>query len=75
MSVKIRLQKIGRVGLRIFRIVVCDESVKRNGRKLDNLGIYDPKMGKPLKVDKKKLESWLNHGAQPSDTVRKILSL
>jgi small subunit ribosomal protein S16 len=76
MSTKLRLQRIGRTDKQVYKIVVIDESSKRNGRIIELIGQYD-KTVKPavLKYDKKIVEKWMSKGAQPTDTVRKILAL
>lgn len=76
MATKIRLQLIGKRDNPFFRIVMTDKSVKRNGKIKEYLGYIDPKT-KPvtIKVDNKKLSSLLAKGAQPTETVRKLLSL
>ncbi|MBM3283553.1 30S ribosomal protein S16 [Candidatus Gottesmanbacteria bacterium] len=75
MAVKIRLQKRGRKNRTFFRIVAVDEATKRSGKTLAILGFYDP-MEKPkkIKIDKKKFDYWISHGAQPTDAVRKLLA-
>jgi small subunit ribosomal protein S16 len=76
MAAKIRLKKMGRTGIRSFRIVIADESDKRDGKVVEELGYYEPKANPAkLEIDKKRLEYWVSKGATPTDTVRKILSL
>lgn len=76
MSVKIRLQRFGRKKSPFYRIVAADESSKRDGKVVAYLGFFDPKT-KPttIKVDANKLKYWLNVGAKPTESVRKLLSL
>lgn len=58
-----------------FRIVVADARSRRDGRYLDNLGIYHPTdQPATIKVDRQKVLYWLARGAQPTDTVRHILN-
>lgn len=76
MPVKIRLQRIGKRDQPLYRMIVTDQHAKANGRSLAILGSVDLK-SKPQKVkyDKKELNRWMGQGAQPSETVRKLLSL
>lgn len=77
MAVKIRLKRIGRHKLASYRIVVADSRSPRDGRFIEELGIYQPQVkgGAGLvNFDKEKSLEWLSKGAQPSDTVRNILS-
>jgi len=59
-----------------YRIVVANSESKRDGKFLAIVGTYDP-MQKPAAVNihKDKLQSWLDQGAQPTDTVRNILKM
>ena len=72
--VKIRLSLTGKKHQRSYRIVVIEEAKKRDGKNLEVLGFYNPQT-KPetLKIDQKRLEWWLEHGAQPSPSLRKVL--
>lgn len=76
MAVKIRLQRFGRKKSPFYRIVAADESSKRDGKVIAYLGFVDPKT-KPttIKVDENKLKYWLNVGAKPTESIRKLLSL
>lgn len=71
--VKIRLTRTGRHFDPSYRIVVADSHYARDGRIIEQVGFYDP-MSDEIRLDKEKIMSWLNKGAQPSDTVRSILS-
>lgn len=67
---------MGRTDRVFYRIVIADESAKRDGKVVATLGFYDPKTSPPtLKVDKKLVEKWVSVGAQPTHSVRKLLSL
>jgi small subunit ribosomal protein S16 len=74
MSVKIRLARGGAKKKPIYRIVVADERCPRDGRFIEALGQYNPRQEQFL-VDFKeeKALEWLNKGAQPTDTVRRLL--
>ncbi|KRN88610.1 30S ribosomal protein S16 [Ligilactobacillus ceti] len=75
MSVKIRLKRVGSKKRPFYRIVVADSRAPRDGRFIANVGTYNP-LTQPETVVLKEEEimNWLNDGAQPSDTVRNILS-
>jgi small subunit ribosomal protein S16 len=73
--VRIRLRKVGLKNQPSYRIVAADKESPRDGRFLENLGHYNPRTEPAtVKVDEARLFHWLNHGAQPSDSVRKILT-
>ena len=74
MAVKIRLKRIGAKKKPFYRIVVADARYPRDGRFIEQIGIYDP-MTNParLTVDGAKALQWMKHGAQPTDTVRALL--
>lgn len=75
MTVKIRLTRIGRKNNPKYRIVVMDESKKRDGKYKEKLGFYDPiPIPHILTVDKEKLNAWLKKGAQLSEGARKLLA-
>ena len=75
MSTRIRLRKIGRKKLPLYRIVVADKESPRDGRFIEILGTYDPKQEGSQKVviDVEKAKSWLAKGATPTDTVEALL--
>ncbi|MBI3008749.1 MAG: 30S ribosomal protein S16 [Candidatus Omnitrophica bacterium] len=74
MAVKIRLKKMGTKNRTFFRIVVSDVRAPRDGRVIEELGIYDPiKNPALIKVDKDRALYWLGKGAQPTETVHSIL--
>ena len=75
MAVKIRLRRMGAKKKPFYRIVVADSRYPRDGRFIEEVGYYDPiKTPAVIKVDKDLTLKWLNNGAQPTDTVRSILS-
>ena len=72
MAVRIRLKRLGAKKAPFYRIVVADSRTSRNGRSIEEIGIYDPtKEPVVLKVDA--ANKWLANGAQPSDTVKALL--
>lgn len=74
--VKIRLKKLGAKKRPYYRIVVMDSRAPRDGRTIEEVGIYQPieAEDKQVKLDAEKIKSWLEKGAQPSPTVKKILN-
>ena len=75
MAVKIRLQRHGSKKRPFYFIVVADARAPRDGKFIQKIGTYNP-LTHPATVliDRQKSLEWLNNGAQPTDTVRKILS-
>ncbi|MBI4100326.1 30S ribosomal protein S16 [Candidatus Microgenomates bacterium] len=74
MAVKIRLSRKGTKHKPFYRLVVMPSQNKRDGKFIEVLGFYDPKVQPPkIKVDQKRLEYWLSCGAQKTEGVRKIL--
>ena len=75
MAVKIRLKRMGAKQNPFYRIVVADSRYPRDGRFIENIGYYNPNT-KPaeVKIDLEAALKWLSNGAQPSDTVRNLLS-
>lgn len=76
MTVKIRLTRTGRKNLPSYRVVVADSRMPRDGRFLDTIGHYDPKTDPSVvEIDKEKAKAWLGKGAQPSNTVARLLEI
>ena len=76
MAVKIRLKRMGAKKAPFYRIVVADSRSPRDGRFIEEIGYYDPtKNPSVISVDADKAQKWLKDGAQPTDTVRKILKI
>jgi len=73
-AVKIRLTRMGKIRTPQYRIVIADSRVKRDGKVIENVGIYHPKEN-PSRIEVKsdRIQHWLSVGAQPSDTVKAIL--
>ena len=75
MAVKIRLKRMGSKRNPFYRMVVADSRSPRDGRYIEVVGTYNPVVSPAeVKVEEEKVLSWLATGAQPSDTVRNILS-
>ena len=72
--VKIRLRRMGAKKAPYYRIVVADSRCPRDGRFIEEVGIYDPMAdGNKLNVKMDRVEYWIANGAQPTDTVRGLL--
>lgn len=75
MAVKLRLKRMGSKQKPFYRIVAADARSPRDGRFIETVGTYNPlKNPTEIKVDEEKALTWLNNGAQPTDTVRSILT-
>ena len=74
-AVKIRLKRMGAKKNPFYRLVVADSRFPRDGRFIETLGHYDSTV-KPavIKVDEEKAISWMQKGAQPTDTVKALFS-
>jgi small subunit ribosomal protein S16 len=73
--VKIRLQRRGRKKLPIYKIVAADSRYPRDGRFIESLGHYEPSRTPAMvQLDEERIQYWLGVGAQPTDTVRSLLS-
>ena len=72
--VKIRLRRMGAKKAPFYRIVVADSRYPRDGRFIEEIGIYNP-VASPaeLKVDVDRAQAWIKTGAQPTETVRDLL--
>lgn len=76
--VRIRLTRTGRRNKAYWRVGAFDAHTRRDGRPIEYLGSYDPHQEKPedkLQVNKERVEYWLSKGAQPSETVAKLLEV
>jgi small subunit ribosomal protein S16 len=76
MATRIRLRRIGRKKLPLYRIVVADKESPRDGRFIEVLGTYDPKgatAADKVRVDAEKARQWLAKGATATDTVHSLL--
>ena len=72
--VKIRLKRMGMKKRPFYRLVVTDSRNPRDGRFIEEVGIYDPMAdGSKLNVKMDRVEYWIANGAQPTDTVRGLL--
>lgn len=76
MATRIRLRRVGRKGIPLYRIVVSDRTSPRDGRFVAAIGTYDPRAAKAadkVKLDAEQAKAWIAKGATPTDTVRSIL--
>ena len=76
MAVKIRLKRMGKKFAPFYRVVVLDGRKKRDGRVIEEIGLYDP-MQEPslIRIDGDRAKYWLGVGAQPSNTVLNLLKI
>ena len=75
MAVKLRLKRMGSKQRPFYRIIAADSRSPRDGRFIESGGTYEPiKKDENVTVDEEKVLKWLNNGAQPTDTVKSILT-
>jgi small subunit ribosomal protein S16 len=76
MSVRIRLTRVGAKKNPLWRIVVADQRAKRDGRAIETIGSYNPQTEpSTIVLDTERAQHWLDHGAQPTNTVAKLLRI
>ena len=76
MAVKLRLTRVGSKKNPIYRIVAADSRSPRDGKFIEIIGRYNPQHEPSLiEVDEAKAKKWLSNGAQPSETVAKLLKI
>ena len=76
MAVRIRLSRVGSAKNPIYRVVVADQRAKRDGRNIETIGQYNPQTDpSAIEIDTAKAQEWLQKGAQPSRTVKKLLAI
>ncbi|MCR5742603.1 MAG: 30S ribosomal protein S16 [Lachnospiraceae bacterium] len=74
--VKLRLKRMGQKKAPFYRIVAADQRAPRDGRFIEEIGYYDPtKDPSVIKFDEEKAKKWLGAGAQPTETVAKLLKV
>jgi len=76
MSVRIRLKRFGTKKKPFYRIVVMDSRTPRDGRVLEEIGLYHPieKLHKQVSWNEAKVKDWMARGATPSNTVKQLLN-
>ena len=76
MAVKMRLKRMGQKKAPFYRIIVADSRSPRDGRFIEEVGYYDPtKEPSVIKIDEELAKKWFSTGAQPTDTVAKLLKI
>ncbi len=77
MAMKIRLARGGSKKRPFYRIVAADSRMPRDGRFIEKLGTYSPLLAKDnedrVKMDVERVQYWLDHGAQPTDRIQRML--
>ncbi|MBO4476979.1 MAG: 30S ribosomal protein S16 [Lachnospiraceae bacterium] len=76
MAVKIRLKRMGQKKSPFYRVVVADERAPRDGRFIEEIGYYNPNVDpSEIKFNAEAAKKWLSTGAQPTETVAKLLKI
>ncbi len=76
MAVKLRLTRVGSKKNPVYRIVAADSRSPRDGKFLEIVGRYNPQTDpSTIELDEDKVRDWLSKGAQPSDTVARLLKV
>jgi small subunit ribosomal protein S16 len=76
MATKIRLTRLGKKKQPTYRVVVMDSRKPRDGKYIEQLGIYDPRQDPSvIKIDNERALYWLNTGAQPTERAQKLLEI
>jgi len=75
-AVKIKLKRLGKIREPYYRVVVADSRTKRDGRAIEEIGKYHPKLEPSLiEIDSERAQYWLSVGAQPTDSVQHLLTI
>ena len=69
---KLRLKRVGKKRSPSYRLVIMENTFRRDGRPIDEVGYYSP-ITKQFKCDAEKIQKWLSSGAQPTETVLTLL--
>jgi small subunit ribosomal protein S16 len=76
MAVRMRLMRMGKTKQPVYRVVVIDQRAPRDGRYIEQIGRYDARQEPSLvEIDNERAVDWLAKGAQPSETVEKLLNI
>lgn len=76
MAVKIKLQRLGKIRTPHYRVIIADARNKRDGKVIENIGIYEPKAEPSvIKIDSERAQYWLSVGAQPTEPVAALLKV
>jgi small subunit ribosomal protein S16 len=74
-AVHIRLRRTGTTKRPAYRVVVADSRAPRDGRFIEVIGHYDPLTEPPtIRIEKEKAAAWIKNGAQPSNTVKRLMA-
>jgi small subunit ribosomal protein S16 len=69
---KLRLKRVGKKRSPSYRLVIMENTFRRDGRPIDELGYYNP-LTKKYKFDTEKIKKWLSYGVRPTETVMSLL--
>lgn len=69
---KLRLKRVGRKRSPSYRLVIMENTTRRDGRPVEEVGYYDP-ISKNYKFDAEKIKKWLSYGVKPTETVSNLL--
>lgn len=69
---KLRLKRLGKKRYPSYRLVIMENTFRRNGRPIDEVGYYNP-ITKDYKFDSAKIKKWLTYGVKPTNTVLNLL--
>ncbi len=76
MAVKLRLMRMGKKKQPTYRVVAADSRSPRNGRFIEIIGTYEPRQDPSvINIDNERAVHWLQHGAQPTERVEKLLKI
>ena len=76
MAVKIRLKRMGKIRAPFYRVVVMDSRTKRDGRAIEEIGVYHPKEDPSvIEINSERAQYWLGVGAQPTEQVAALLKI
>ncbi len=76
MAVKIRLKRLGKIREPYYRVVVANSRTKRDGRAIEEIGKYHPKLEPSLiEINSERVQYWLSVGAQPTEQVQRLLAV
>lgn len=71
---KIRLRRVGQIHAPYYRVIVADSRAPRNGKFIEEIGTYNPCVEpSEIKIDADKAKQWISNGAQPTESVAKLL--
>ena len=76
MAVKLRLMRMGKKKQPTYRVVAADSRSPRNGRFIEIIGTYDPRHDPSIvKIDTARAADWISKGAQPTETVARLIKV